>query len=165
VKNSRRLRRSTIKIPPPKSRPSANLKESFTLVSVLQHPQKIRTIRVPVESGSVALTLLFSDVLFGIGAGVWFASERIQGLGPGRDRCQVQGWKCGDFVRKESKNREKTHRKVSGERARLHLLESPPLPHVGRPAFLDILHAETRGSQDCPPGIAELGVQKHGSPR
>jgi len=39
-----------------------SLEESFTLISILQHPQKSRTVRVPIEIGSVPLTLPLREV-------------------------------------------------------------------------------------------------------
>lgn len=43
----------------------SSLKESFSPISVLQHPQKSGTVRVPIEIGSVALALSLRQVLFG----------------------------------------------------------------------------------------------------
>lgn len=42
-----------------------SLEESFTLISILQRPQKSRTVRIPIEIGSVPLALPLRGVLFG----------------------------------------------------------------------------------------------------
>lgn len=42
------------------------LEEGFSSISVLQHPQKSRTIRIAIEIGSVALALSPRKLLFGI---------------------------------------------------------------------------------------------------
>lgn len=47
-----------------------SLEESFAAVSILQHPQESRTVRIPIERGPVALTLSLCEALFGIVAGI-----------------------------------------------------------------------------------------------
>jgi len=51
----------------PQKTDQSSLEEGFALTGILQYPQESRTVRIPIESGPVALTLPFREVAFGIG--------------------------------------------------------------------------------------------------